>query len=643
MFDFVRRHTKLFMVVLFVLVFPAFALWGIGSYSRMGSSAKAAVVDGQPITQAEWEQAHRIQSEQMRQGVPGINLALLDTPAMRYATLEALVRERVLATAAYKQHIAVSDAALADALQSDPVIASLRKADGTLDMEAYTRLAAQRGLTPQGFEAGVRAQLARQQVLGGVVDSSFAPAAVVSAAMDPFAAQRQVRLLRVKPDAFKEQAEKDASDKALQDYYQQHQSQYQAPETADVQYVVLGTDELKKDLTPSDEELRSYYEQNAATLGTPEERRAAHILIEAPKDAPAAEREGARKKAQELLEEVKNAPDTFADVARRASQDSTSAPEGGELGRFTHGKSSGLDAALEAAIFALDKEGAISAEPVESEYGWHIVRLTALKPATTPTFEEAKARIEDAWRTQEAQRRYSEAAEEFRNIAYEQPGTLAPIADRFGLKVQTASGIARAPAPKANGALASAPFLAALFSPDAIEKKHNTEAMEIASQRIASGRISTYNPARTRPFDEVKAEVKSAFTAQRAAELARADGERQLKALQDGGNAEALEQDAITISRQDAKGLNASAIEVILRAATDKLPTYVGASAGADGYLIARIDKVLPREASATQTESDRRTYEQAWAMSEAQSYYETLKKQYGAEILAPRPGAETQ
>ena len=315
MFDFVRQHTKLFMVVLFVLVFPAFALWGIGSYSRMGSSAKVAVVDGQPITQADWDRAHRMHTEQLRRGNPTANLAALDTPQMRYATLEGLVRERVLATAAQKQHLLVSDQALAEALQSDPVIASLRKDDGSIDMAAYERLAAQQGLTPQGFEASVRAQLARRQVLGGVMDSSFASQSTAQLALNAFAERREVRLQRFDAKDFKDKVK--VSDADLAEFYKQTPSH--APENADIEYLVLSAESLKSGLAPSEEELRTYYEQNAATLGTPEERRAAHILINAPKDAPAAERDAAKKRAQELLDEVKKAPATFADVARRAS------------------------------------------------------------------------------------------------------------------------------------------------------------------------------------------------------------------------------------------------------------------------------------------------------------------------------------
>ena len=636
MFDFVRHHTKLFMVVLFVLVFPAFALWGIGSYSGMGSSTKVAVVDGQAITQTDWDQAHRQRSEMLRRSNPTLNLAMLDTPQMRYATLEGLVHERVLATAAQKQRLLVSDAALASALQRDPTIAALRKADGTLDMAAYERLAAQQGLTPQGFEAGVRAQLSRQQVLGGIMDSSFASQSTAQLALNAFAERREVRLQRFDAKDFTSKVK--PSDTELEEFYKQNPSH--APESVDVQYVVLSADDLKAGLTPSEEELRTYYEQNAATLGEPEERQAAHILINAPADAPAAERDSARKKAQALLDEVKKAPATFADVARRASQDDVSAKSGGDLGRFTKGKDSGLDAALTAAIFALEKEGDIGAELVESVYGWHILRLTALKAANVPAFEQARERIADAWRAQEAPRRYTEAAEEFRNIVYEQPDSLQPAAERFGLKVQSATGITRAPDAAAQGPLANAALLAALFTPDAIEKKNNTEALETGTQQLVSARVTRHSPARTLPLAEVREAALAALTSQRAAELAAHEGARQLKALQDGGSDKAL-QAPTTISRDEPGELPQQAVEAILRADASKLPTYVGVPLGSGGYLIARVEKTLPPKEDAAQLAETRRLYEQAWAMSEAQSYTALLHQQYGAKILAPNPGAQ--
>ena len=178
MFDFVRRHTKLIMGVLFLLIIPSFVLFGIEGYTRFNDGAtKVATVNGQPVTQMEWDSAHRLEIDRLRQGNPNLDLSLLDSPALKYATLERLVHERVLAAAAADEHLIATDARLAAELQRDPTIASLRRADGTLDMERYQQLLAAQGLTPAGFEANARHELSSRQVLGGVSETGFSSAA----------------------------------------------------------------------------------------------------------------------------------------------------------------------------------------------------------------------------------------------------------------------------------------------------------------------------------------------------------------------------------------------------------------------------------------------------------------------------------
>ena len=105
--------------------------------------------------------------------VPGVDAKLLDSPQARYATLERMVRDRVITAAVQKMHLSASDMRLASALKEIPAIASLRRADGSLDVEAYKALVGAQGLTPEGFEANVRYELSAAQVLGGVMQSSF--------------------------------------------------------------------------------------------------------------------------------------------------------------------------------------------------------------------------------------------------------------------------------------------------------------------------------------------------------------------------------------------------------------------------------------------------------------------------------------
>jgi len=103
MFDFVRNNTKIMMGLLFLLIIPSFVMFGIEGYSRFkDQGAVVAKVDGNKINQAEWDAAHKRETDRIRAAMPNIDMKLLDTPEARYATLERLVRDQVLAAAAKK-------------------------------------------------------------------------------------------------------------------------------------------------------------------------------------------------------------------------------------------------------------------------------------------------------------------------------------------------------------------------------------------------------------------------------------------------------------------------------------------------------------------------------------------------------------
>ena len=638
MFDIVRKHTKLLMGVLFLLIIPSFVLFGIDGYTRMGDAGvKVATVNGKAITQSEWDNAHRFEVDRLRASNPSLDLNLLDSPQIKYASLEQLVRERVLAAAAADEHLSVSDARLAAYLQNDGGIAALRRADGTLDMDRYRQMLAQQGLTPEGFEARVRNDLALQQVLGAVANSSFSTQAEADVAMNAFLERREIRFLKF--DSAEFAAKVKPTDAELEAYYKENLARYQAPETARVEYLVLNLDEITKTVVVSEQDLRKYYEQNSASLGEPEERRAAHILITAAKDAPAAEREQAKAKATALLEALRKSPDTFAAVARASSQDDVSAASGGDLGFCRSDR--GTDPAIAKAAFALGKAGDIS-DLVESDFGYHIIRLSEIKPTGVPPFEQARAKLEGQYRTQEAQKRFGELAEEFRNGVYEQSDSLKPTADKLKLTIHTADKVSRVPAPQASGALANPKFLAALFSADSLDKKRNTEAMEVAPNELASGRVVTHEAAHALAFAEVKDQVRTAFIAQKGAEAALKAGQDKLKAWDNApANATPELTKVATISRDQMEGQSPALVEAALRADPTKLPKMLGVNLGAEGFVVARVDKVIPHgKMVAEETAQNLQRYQQMWALAELVGYYDTLKLKYKAKILAPVPPA---
>jgi peptidyl-prolyl cis-trans isomerase D len=632
MFDYVRKHTKIMMGLMFLLIIPSFVLFGIDRYNRLGEKGQVvARVGGKDITQSEWDAAHKAQVDRFRETMPNLDPKLLDSPTARYATLERMVRDLVLAQAAESAHMTTSDARLARELQSNPTIASLRRPDGTLDMDRYRQLVGSQGMTPEMFEDSVRRDLATRQVEAGVLQSGFAATVPADLALNAYFDRREVQLARFSPADFASQV--NPTDAELEAYYQANQALFQTPEQASIEYLELDIGAVRKNITVNEADLKTYYEQNVARLSGPDERRASHILIAADKGAPAAEREKARARAQELLAMVRKAPESFADVARKNSQDPGSAAKGGDLDFFARGA---MVKQFEDAAFAL-KKGEIS-DVVESDFGFHIIKVTDVKTAKRKSFEELRASLEGDLKNQQARARFAEAAETFTNGVYEQSDSLKPVADKLKLEIHTATQVKRQPAPGATGVLANAKLLAAIFSADSIEKKRNTEAVEIAPSQFVSARITQYSPAHTLPLNEVRQVVRARLVNARASELAKNEGAKKLADWKTNPSAASLAA-ALVVSRDQPQNVPAAVLDAVLRADVASLPALVGVDLGGQGYVVARINKQVDRvPGQAGAHAQDRAQYAQWWTQAENQAYYTQLKESFHAQIKVARP-----
>ncbi|WP_287804174.1 SurA N-terminal domain-containing protein [Diaphorobacter sp.] len=637
MFESIRKHSKIVMFLLFLLIIPSFILVGIDSNYFSGGSPVVARVDGKDITQADWDNAHRMESDRIRAQSPGIDAKLLDSPQARYATLERLVRDRVLQVAAHDMHILTSDARLARELQSIPQIAALKRADGTLDAEAYRALAGAQGLTPEGLEARIRQDLSVNQVMGGVMGSAFSGPAEARLALDALFQRREIQIARFNASAFVPKVV--VTDADLEAYYTAHPAKFQQAEQASVEYVVLDLDAVKAGITLSEDDLRTYYKENLNRLAGKEERRASHILINASKDAPADARTQAKAKAEELLAQVRKAPGSFAEIAKKESQDPGSAPSGGDLGFFGRGA---MVKPFEDAVFSM-KKGEIS-DVVETDFGFHIILLSDIKTPRQPSFEELRPSLEAELKQQQAQRKFAEVAEAFANGVYEQADSLQPVADKLKLKIQTADGVTRTPAAGGAGPLANARFLEALFQSDSLQNKRNTEAIEIGTSVLAAGRVTAYQPAMTLPLDKARDQVRAIYIAEKSAELARQEGQAKLTAWKAAPDAASGLTAALTVSRDRLQDQPRSVVDAALRANVDQLPAWTGVDLGAQGYAVVKINRVVPRDGvDDARARMEREQYLQSWASAEALAYYDLLKQRFKVQIKAPRPVAQAE
>ena len=629
MFDFVRNHTKVMQFLLFLLVFPSFVLVGINGYNRFREKGDAvAKVDGHEILQGDWDAAHRQEVERIRAQAPNVDPKLLDSPQVKYATLERLVRDRVIAAAAEKSKLTASDAALARELGQ--VLAPLKDANGTIDMAKYRQFLGQRGMSPEGYEESVRSELTMRQVMQGVMATSIVTPAQAAPAVDAFFEKREIQVAKFEAQDYV--ARVNVTDADIDAYYKAHPQEFQAPEQANIEYLVLDLDAVKKGLTVSDADLKTYYEQNVAKYSQPEQRRASHILIQVPKNASPADKEKAKARITEILAQARKNPDSFAELAKKNSQDEGSAKNGGDLDWQTRGA---FVKPVEDAIFSL-KKGEIS-DVVESEYGYHIIKLTDVKEGHQKTYEEVRPELEAQLKQQQAQRKFAEVAETFSNSVYEQSDSLKPAADKLKLEVKTATGVQRTPVKGQEGVLASPKFLAALFSQDSIDKKRNTEAVETAPSTLASGRIVQYSPAHTLPLAEVKDKVHQRVVATKAAELAKKDGVDKLAAWKkDPAGANLLAPEVV--SRQEGKQPK-EVTEAAMRADPAALPSLTGVDLGEKGYEIVKVNKVIQRDAPKPEAAAmERQQYDRWWASAEGLAYYNLLKTRFKAQILVPKP-----
>ena len=585
MFDSIRKHQRILQFLLLILIFPAFVFFGVSGYDRFLSDGDSvASVDGSKIARQEFDQAMRRQLEQMRRVLGDqVDAKLLDTPAARAEVLEGLISQRVLFNAALANKVTISDAQLRQTILEIP---GLKQADGSFDKERYRVLLSSQGMSEPVFEAQLRRDLAIQALPEAASQSVIVPRTVVEQVIRLQEQVREVRELAFKPADFASRVM--PSDDELKKYYEDNAAAYETPESAKVEYLVLSAQSIAKGITLSADDVRTYYEQNKARYTTPEERRASHILITVDDGAGADARTAARETADALLKQLRAGGD-FAALAKANSGDTGSAAQGGDLGYFNRGA---MVKSFADAAFALKKEGELS-DVVETEFGYHLIKLTGIKPGVGRSFEEVRPEIETELRQQQAGAKFAEAADAFSNMVYEQADSLKPAAERFGLTVQTLDSLSRSGAdlPK-DSPLANPKLLTALFSAESIRTRRNTEAVEVGGNTLVSARIVEHRPAKRKPYESVQAEVRAAVVDAQARRLANEAGAKRLAELRGGAAATGFG-DVRGISRAAATTVPAAAVDAVFKAATDKLPAYVGVELGARGYAIYQLVKVV--------------------------------------------------
>ena len=611
MFDLVAKHKRIAQVILFLIMIP-FAFFGVDYYfTGGGQEGSVATVGGENITQNDFAEAVREQTEQMRRQM-GRNFdpRMFDNPEIRFALLENLINQRLLAKKAREEQFRVSDAELVQFISSVPVFMD----EGKFSSDRYKMYLSAQNMTPRSFEAKLR-----EDLLTGAVQQPIAAANIVArpSALKYLSLLEQQRELAVAPidlEPFMKDVKVDEAQ--LQDFYDKNPTAFQVPEQARIEYVLLTQDRLIAQATVDASEVKKQYDASARQYGVPEERSASHILIPVKPDARDDEKSAAKKLADDVYAKVKANPAKFADLAKEYSKDEGSAQQGGELGSFARGA---MVKPFEDAVFAATAGDLLA--PVQSDFGWHIIKVTGVRPSRTQPFEEVRAQIESELKKQKAQQKFATSVDQFQNLVYEQADSLNGVGKALDLKVEATPFVTRSQA-QAFG-LGNPKFVEALFSPESIQSKRNTEAIEVAPGSLIAGRIVEYKAAAPRPFADVKDEIRLQLMRKAAGELAQRAGQEKLKLLEAGKSdkeAGVSFGKPLMVSRgQFQAGLPPEVLNRAFNVNADKLPAYTGAANERGGYSIVRVMKVV------TPSDSDKQRVDMA---------ANRLSDQLGREVL---------
>ncbi|MEP6505636.1 MAG: SurA N-terminal domain-containing protein [Betaproteobacteria bacterium] len=626
MFDFVRSHNRILQVALGILIIPAFGIFGVQSYTSMNGEDAVAVadVDGHKITRAEWDVQHRKDIERIRARNPQVDLKTLDTPEALRASLDSLVRDRVMQAAVQHQNLTVSEDRIKREWATNPQFQQLR----ALPPEQQAAVLAQQGLTINSLADTIGVELARSLALQGIATSGFVPASSNKAVVDAWFDQRDIQWQHF--DTKEYGAAITPTDAQVDAYYKAHAAQFVAPEQAKIEYVVLDADALKSQAKADPTLVQGYYDANKARYTTAEERRVSHILINVAPNASAADVDKAKAQAESVLAEVRKNPADFAEIAKKSSQDAGSAAQGGDLDFM---RKNAIPGAFSDTLFAM-KDGEVS-NVVRSEAGFHIIKLTGVRGGSVKPFDEVKPQIEDLLRQQEAQKLFAASAEKFTNTVYEQPDSLDSAVKAFQLTKQTAV-VQRKAAPGATGPLAAALLLGAVFGNEAIKNKHNTEAIEAGPSQLVSAHVVEYTPEHTRPLAEVRDQVVDSVRKAEATLAAKKDGEARVAAAKkDAALALPL---VATVSRLDNTGTVPREVsDAALKADLGKGPTVIGLALPDGGYAAIRVLKSTPHVPTDAEADQAKTLITQTFEDAEAQAVYDSLKARYKVEYHEDR------
>jgi peptidyl-prolyl cis-trans isomerase D len=484
---------------LVILIAIPFVFFGIESiFIHGGGAEEAARVDGERITRLELDQAVERQRSYFQRRFGEIDPKAIDEALLRGPALENLIATRALESHARTAGMGVAPQLVAKVLREAPMF----QVDGNFSRDTYLVYLRQMGYTPQSHSRFLARELLVSQLARGLTQSAFVSRQEVASAIAAWEETRDFSYLEIPFASLSSKVEFDEAD--IEAYYRDHAGEYADPEQVILDYVELSRDAMAQGLAIGEAELRERYEERIAETEAAARRIVAQILVRPAED-------GSRPDKLERIEAALAAGKDFAALAAAESEDPLTAESGGELGPYV---AEDFPEPLRAAIEAL-AVGEVSA-PVESDQGWHILKVVRDDKPRLGSFEEEREALRAELAQQRADELFAEQVERLAELAYTAEG-LAEVGEELKLPVQTSAPLTRN---GGEGLGAEAKVLAAAFSDAVLSGGQLSPVIELGDGRALVLGLREHRPAKPKPIAEVRTAIVAALTAERGAALA---------------------------------------------------------------------------------------------------------------------------
>jgi peptidyl-prolyl cis-trans isomerase D len=502
------------------LIVVSFSIFGIESILVGGGGGGVAEVNGEEITPQELQQTINMQKRRII-AMMGENIdpAMLDDQLLSGQAMEALISRKLLLQSATAMDMAVSEREIGS------VIGSMEQfqVDGKFSPELYNNVLASAGYTPAYFKQSLRDDLAVNHMRSGLAGTEFSTQLELAVNAQVSAEQRDLRYLTIPLDKYI--VDKSADEAAIQAYYDSHQGDFRTLEAVELDYIELTPEDFRKPV--EDSVVREAYQLEIENTQYQTESRVSHILFEERGDSAEESQQQRVAAAQAKLA----AGAEFAAVAAEFSDDVGSSASGGDLG-YTSGDA--FPAEMEQAIVLLEP-GSVS-EPVATDAGIHLILVSDRKEGKAPTLEEMRPALEEQLQLAQARAELLRSVETLKDLVFNAENLDGP-ATELELEVKSSDTVTRS---QAEGLFAQTSLLAAAFSEDVLESRHNSDVIELGDNTFVVLRVRKHHPSQVKPLEAVQEDIAAIIVDNMARDAVTEAAEQVVQQLRSGANIEQL-------------------------------------------------------------------------------------------------------